>query len=115
MVQLPLHASELTNHSPVALLCAKKVGCPQPDFPRVPEIILVPFETGSKRHAPSCPHSSYCAYPTSKGLSVPFGSRSWYVVVSQIRPDHGETAVMAVDRKSTRLNSSHANISYAVF
>src|ERR1017187_3629898 len=96
MVQLPLHASELTNHSPVALLCAKKVGCPQPDFPRVPEIILVPFETGSKRHAPSCPHSSYCAYPTSNGLSLPFGRRSWYVVVSQTRPDHGETAVMAM-------------------
>src|SRR3712207_9489520 len=28
--------------------------------------------------------------------------------------DYGRTAV-AVDRKSTRLNSSHANISYAVF
>src|SRR3712207_7704751 len=27
----------------------------------------------------------------------------------------GELAKIAVDRKSTRLNSSHANISYAVF
>src|SRR3712207_7671846 len=27
----------------------------------------------------------------------------------------GEAAVHALDRKSTRLNSSHANISYAVF
>src|SRR3712207_7042859 len=28
---------------------------------------------------------------------------------------HGVGAAVAVDRKSTRLNSSHANISYAVF
>src|SRR3712207_8714433 len=27
----------------------------------------------------------------------------------------GQTALQAADRKSTRLNSSHANISYAVF
>src|SRR3712207_7926951 len=35
------------------------------------------------------------------------------------RPDRGEMALAAAfwagDRKSTRLNSSHANISYAVF
>src|SRR3712207_8745079 len=30
-----------------------------------------------------------------------------------LRPDRGE--VLEEDRKSTRLNSSHANISYAVF
>src|SRR3712207_8743337 len=29
--------------------------------------------------------------------------------------DHGEPEPLPVDRKSTRLNSSHANISYAVF
>src|SRR3712207_8680863 len=28
---------------------------------------------------------------------------------------HGVSSVLAPDRKSTRLNSSHANISYAVF
>src|SRR3712207_7873795 len=30
-------------------------------------------------------------------------------------PPEAELAVLAGDRKSTRLNSSHANISYAVF
>src|SRR5207249_11696944 len=30
-------------------------------------------------------------------------------------PDNGRNAVAAVDRKSTRLNSSHVSISYAVF
>src|SRR3712207_7081042 len=29
--------------------------------------------------------------------------------------DHLDSAVLLLDRKSTRLNSSHANISYAVF
>src|SRR3712207_8681761 len=39
----------------------------------------------------------------------------------QARPDYAEAqynlgfALSALDRKSTRLNSSHANISYAVF
>src|SRR3712207_8501327 len=29
--------------------------------------------------------------------------------------DNGDTSIFETDRKSTRLNSSHANISYAVF
>src|SRR3712207_6906786 len=41
------------------------------------------------------------------------------IVAPRARVDELEVArierVMAVDRKSTRLNSSHANISYAVF
>src|SRR5947209_15412242 len=32
-----------------------------------------------------------------------------------LHPGAGDQLVQAVDRKSTRLNSSHANISYAVF
>src|SRR3712207_7573404 len=35
-------------------------------------------------------------------------------VVAEARKGHGATAALP-DRKSTRLNSSHANISYAVF
>src|ERR1700733_8016391 len=58
--QFALQPSEATNHSPVALLRAKKVGCPHPDLPRSPEMIFVSFTTGSKRHAPSYPHLSYC-------------------------------------------------------
>src|SRR3712207_8628001 len=34
---------------------------------------------------------------------------------ADLRLDHHAGAVRGVDRKSTRLNSSHANISYAVF
>src|SRR3712207_7528088 len=32
-----------------------------------------------------------------------------------VRAEHPAAALQRVDRKSTRLNSSHANISYAVF
>src|SRR3712207_7351041 len=35
--------------------------------------------------------------------------------VTEVRSFAGRTALRARDRKSTRLNSSHANISYAVF
>src|SRR3712207_7674792 len=34
---------------------------------------------------------------------------------STLHPPHAVTTLPAEDRKSTRLNSSHANISYAVF
>src|SRR3712207_8532086 len=37
------------------------------------------------------------------------------VVVGEPGDVHGPVAFAAQDRKSTRLNSSHANISYAVF
>src|SRR5258707_10562920 len=35
--------------------------------------------------------------------------------IGDLRDRHAELAVTNEDRKSTRLNSSHANISYAVF
>src|SRR5580704_15684531 len=38
--QFALQPREATNHSPVALLRAKNVGWPHPDFPRSPEMIL---------------------------------------------------------------------------
>src|SRR3712207_8234091 len=37
------------------------------------------------------------------------------VILNDARPGGAETLLEALDRKSTRLNSSHANISYAVF
>src|SRR3712207_6863263 len=52
--------------------------------------------------------------PGGSGEGLPAGA----VVVSAIRADRRRHSVrrrFAQDRKSTRLNSSHANISYAVF
>src|SRR3712207_7933134 len=40
---------------------------------------------------------------------------NWYVRLSRRRFWKGEMSRTYQDRKSTRLNSSHANISYAVF
>src|SRR3712207_8979883 len=56
-------------------------------------------------------------------LSAPQTGQDLQALVEQLRPDLsvrglpdlGEAAVVQRDRKSTRLNSSHANISYAVF
>src|SRR3712207_7064945 len=43
---------------------------------------------------------------------VGYGPR---LVVDALAQSHGVTGPYGEDRKSTRLNSSHANISYAVF
>src|SRR3712207_8718500 len=44
-------------------------------------------------------------------FSRPTGDNSWL----RFRPQRQRSASSCTDRKSTRLNSSHANISYAVF
>src|SRR3712207_7015459 len=57
------------------------------------------------------------AYLKQKGVKpediminyTPFGHSDWQTIVSDIKK------FGSADRKSTRLNSSHANISYAVF
>src|SRR3712207_8158756 len=52
------------------------------------------------------------------GVDPMAGDETWRSrigVVLQSWRDHGRWRVQQLDRKSTRLNSSHANISYAVF
>src|SRR3712207_7148452 len=46
-----------------------------------------------------------------------FSGRQVLVVINRVRVivRGGDVALAILDRKSTRLNSSHANISYAVF
>src|SRR3712207_7082873 len=60
--------------------------------------------------------SLHDALPISEGVQdqVPAGER---VVAQRSGSEHvrGKRGVAGPDRKSTRLNSSHANISYAVF
>src|SRR3712207_8987695 len=49
-------------------------------------------------------------------LTVPFPyEAAWGVPHSAVRNSHPWASSQPRDRKSTRLNSSHANISYAVF
>src|SRR4051794_7049486 len=106
--QLPLHASEATNHSPLARLRAKKVGCPQPDFPRVPATVRVPSLIGWKSHAPSWPQTSYFAVATSNGASFP--TLSPYPTVFQSMPDQGDSDVIAVDFVPRLVMSSQRTI-----
>src|SRR2546429_593685 len=58
---------------------------------------------------PSMPGYGYSGKPTTPGWDVPHIARAWVVLMKRL----GYTKF--VDRKSTRLNSSHGYISYAVF
>src|SRR3712207_7592206 len=60
--------------------------------------------------------------PHSLNAKLPAGSRASYTDAPKYRPEIStrewvlpEQDQLSLDRKSTRLNSSHANISYAVF
>src|SRR3712207_7234572 len=63
--------------------------------------------------------------PRSSGMAGPAGARTSQPArgAGLVRPERRDRtppaarvrAVRVIDRKSTRLNSSHANISYAVF
>src|SRR3712207_7131410 len=78
---------------------------------RPPRSTLFPYTTlfrsaSSRLHGPETRGRPLCrALPAHRGLD------------DRARPGHRAPALLPVgaDRKSTRLNSSHANISYAVF
>src|SRR3712207_7210977 len=58
----------------------------------------------------------FAAYPVNGGERWRAGSGAiWDLRSNDLRPRGWTSADAAGDRKSTRLNSSHANISYAVF
>src|SRR2546430_10203548 len=73
---------------------------PPPRFPR----------TAPPYRPPAIPP---CLPPTHCPESVSDGAASFPVASAIARPLHPATA--PADRKSTRLNSSHSQISYAVF
>src|SRR3712207_7369557 len=58
-------------------------------------------------------HVSYTDTPKTVAILVP--RRDYCLIDLLWRWDAGELDARIPDRKSTRLNSSHANISYAVF
>src|SRR3712207_9292133 len=68
------------------------------------------FATRSGLVAPVVPIATLSASSVASGMSSAATAPSDDFVV-----DDGLAILMLVDRKSTRLNSSHANISYAVF
>src|SRR3712207_8735380 len=89
------------------------------DLCRLYDILQALFPCGSITGAPKVstmaiinrlepkPRGVYCG---SIGICLPDGRRVFNVAIRTIQLSHNQA-----DRKSTRLNSSHANISYAVF
>src|SRR3712207_8388219 len=86
---------------------------------RPPRSTLFPYTTLFRSGDRRAPHRRLRSRPDSAHPAVPRrGVRLVHVVPNgdghQVAPPEG-TRVAQEDRKSTRLNSSHANISYAVF
>src|SRR3712207_7553622 len=75
---------------------------------RPPRSTLFPYTTLFRSHAAPRAHQHAAALP-----GVPVGRDGGDP--ERHRRSDGAHALRSVDRKSTRLNSSHANISYAVF
>src|SRR3712207_7683796 len=78
---------------------------------RPPRSTLFPYTTLFR----SSRDSRYCSRPWAQAKAEkPINDRNATMIAAAqpgLRRDHSQTR----DRKSTRLNSSHANISYAVF
>src|SRR3712207_8208581 len=85
---------------------------------RPPRSTLFPYTTLFRSRAPSCIHSFSKSFLTQENQFTLDGqllnlSEDEYSQHIRTGPRHYAGADL--DRKSTRLNSSHANISYAVF
>src|SRR5258707_9709373 len=78
---------------------------------RPPRSTLFPYTTLFRSHAPDHPAGHRPVGEVARGRHL---HRAQHGRVDVAAADHPERQ-RRVDRKSTRLNSSHANISYAVF
>src|SRR3712207_7531601 len=82
---------------------------------RPPRSTLFPYTT-LFRSLVVADEAQHVKNPLSRGAkalrAVPAGAR---IALTGTPVENRLTELWAVDRKSTRLNSSHANISYAVF
>src|SRR3712207_8101024 len=81
---------------------------------RPPRSTLFPYTTLFRSEP--CPYTKVWEWPRieiGSNLDSMPGSESW--ALRLLLGDHTTALRCGSDRKSTRLNSSHANISYAVF
>src|SRR3712207_7833155 len=87
---------------------------------RPPRSTLFPYTTLFRSHATTSPDVALIArqlagQPDLWQPLVRFDAQSRFTLRLPGSPDHEVWLLTWLDRKSTRLNSSHANISYAVF
>src|SRR3712207_7577616 len=86
---------------------------------RPPRSTLFPYTTLFRSIATVTRSSCECASRTSgrsTRMAIEFSASDEQVdEATQVVSVRGEIDLFTADRKSTRLNSSHANISYAVF
>src|SRR3712207_7171809 len=92
---------------------------------RPPRSTLFPYTTLFRSPAGSPIDSAWLLLPPEEGAPggaavVDLASTSGIELLDELRPWDADTRgfgqeIAAADRKSTRLNSSHAHISYAVF
>src|SRR3712207_8477835 len=81
---------------------------------RPPRSTLFPYTTLFRSRAPAGQHTgwAYCHVPHGSTEDM---TERIEAQVERAAPGFRERILTRQDRKSTRLNSSHANISYAVF
>src|SRR3712207_7989166 len=91
---------------------------------RPPRSTLFPYTTLFRSHQPRTGISYELALFFKIWDTIAECTESWHVILSDSTPHFhhfcnfdqaGIFQNVKIDRKSTRLNSSHANISYAVF
>src|SRR3712207_7620628 len=82
---------------------------------RPPRSTLFPYTTLFRSHGSACRPNSTGGIPSGTRIPASRPPHPWVGRPSVGEPCVGQAPPLPVDRKSTRLNSSHANISYAVF
>src|SRR3712207_8093770 len=82
---------------------------------RPPRSTLVPFTTLFRSSREAFPRVDHDYVASAARLASGRGARQFLLVSALGADPDSRVFYNRVDRKSTRLNSSHANISYAVF
>src|SRR2546422_8463057 len=86
---------------------------------RPPRSTLFPYTTLFRSSPPHARHPDHPAFPgagrSSGDRAAVMGRGARSAIVVELPRGGGSSTTIALDRKSTRLNSSHGYISYAVF